>query len=376
MITLYSLILCGYIVFRLIFSLPISIVAKTCAAVLILLISLKHYFFLNFFGGLSSPDLPRFIIIVAGWLYVTLTFIFVFLVIRDITGCFFWILRHIGFSINFPISSWHISLGIIVLSLGCSTYGLYEAIRLPRIKKMEVVLKHLPKELDGLILVQLTDIHVNAFHPEHKIKELVETVNRLEPDLILLTGDMVDGAVTKRKKDIAPLKELKAKYGVFGSVGNHEYYSGHDAWQTKFSELGIHMLNNSHIILKINNTPLILAGITDPFSAQFRTPTPHIPEASNNAPRNTARILMAHRPQNAKTHAEHGVDLQLSGHTHGGQIIGLNLIVSRFNENLLVGWYDIGNLKLYISPGVSLWNGFPVRFGVPSEISVFTLRTE
>ncbi len=376
MITLYSLILCGYIVFRFIFLLPISIIAKVCATGVILLISLKHYFFLHFFGGLSSPDLPRFVIIIAGWLYVTLTFIFVLLIIRDITVCLFWLARRIGFSINFNTASWSISIGILVFSFAASTYGLYEAIRLPNIKRMDVVLKNLPKQLDGLTIVQLTDIHVNSFNPEHKVIELVETVNNIHPDLILLTGDIVDGPVHKRKKDIAPLKNLKAKYGVFGSAGNHEYYSGYDAWQTKLTELGIQMLNNSHIVLWINNTPLVLAGITDPVAEQFRKPKPNITQALIKAPNNTIRILMSHRPQNAKKYATHGIDLQLSGHTHGGQIIGLNQIVSRFNENLLVGWYDIENMKLYISPGVSLWNGFPVRFGIPSEIAVFTLRSK
>lgn len=376
MINLYSFVLFAYIALRLITPLPIGMTGKICGALLVLLISLKHYFFQNFFGGLASPDLPRIVIILSGWLYVTLTFLFVLLVIRDATGCLLWIAGKAGLSVSLPLTGLPFSLGIILLAVLCSTYGLYEAIRHPDIKKMEITLARLPKTLDGLTIVQITDLHVNAFNPAHKVEEIVETINGLTPDLILLTGDIVDGVTVKREKDIAPLKNLKAKYGVFGSAGNHEYYSGYDAWQKKLPELGIHMLNNSHAILSINQTPLVLAGITDPVAAQFRKPVPNVAEALEGAPPDAVRILMAHRPQDADVHARAGIDLQLSGHTHGGQIMGLNRIVARFNENLLMGWYDIGSMKLYISTGVSLWNGFPARFGVPSELSVITLRAK
>lgn len=376
MITLYSLVIFVYIAARLIIPLPVSVIIKTGTAILVLLISLKHYFFLHFFGGLSSPELPRFIIIATGWLYVTLTFIFVLLVIRDIAGLILFCARYFGVFINHSIMTWQVSLGIVLLSFFCSTFGLYEAIRLPDIKKIDIPLTRLPKKLDGLTIVQLADIHVNAFNPEHKVKELVDTVNKLKPDLILLVGDMVDGSVEKRKHDIAPLKELKAKYGVFGAAGNHEYYSGYDAWQRRFADLGIHMLNNAHAVLSINDSSIVIAGITDPVADRFKKPMPNIQQALLGSPENAPKILLAHRPENANIHAENGVDLQLSGHTHGGQILGLNQIVARFNQNLLVGLYDIGNMKLYISPGISLWNGFPVRFGVPSEIPLITLRSQ
>lgn len=376
MINLYSFVLFAYIALRLIVPLPIGIPGKICAAIVVLLISLKHYFFQNFFGGLASPDLPRIAIIISGWLYVTLTFLFVLLVIRDVTGCLLWIANRAGLSFAFSLTGLSVSAAIILLAFVCSTYGVYEAIRHPDIKKMDVTLKRLPKSLDGLTIVQITDLHVNAFNPEHKVQEIVDSVNALEPDLILLTGDIVDGTTSKREKDISPLKNLKAKYGVFGSAGNHEYYSGYDAWQEKLPEMGIHMLNNSHVVLSIYETPLVLAGITDPVAAQFRRPVPNVAAALEGSLPEAVRILMAHRPQDAEIHATAGIDLQLSGHTHGGQIMGLNRIVAHFNENRLMGWYDVGNMKLYISTGVSLWNGFPARFGVPAEIPVITLRAK
>ncbi|MDR0933705.1 MAG: metallophosphoesterase [Burkholderiaceae bacterium] len=374
MINAYSLILFGYIALRLIFPLPTSLVAKFCAAIPVLLIALKHYFFQHFFGGLSSPDLPRFVIILAGWLYAILVFVFILLLMRDIAACALWLAARAGFSAGFSLVSVPVSLGIILLAVICATYGVYEAIRHPDIKKMEITLARLPKALDGMTIVQISDLHVNAFNPEHKVRSLVETVNALKPDLVLLTGDIVDGTVAKRQKDIEPLRTLRARYGVFGSAGNHEYYSGFDAWRKKFAELGIHMLYNGHVTLSVNDQPLVLAGITDPVAASFGKDVPNVSEALAGAPEHALRILMAHRPQEANIHANAGIDLQLSGHTHGGQIIGLNRIVARFNDNLLMGWYDIGYMKLYISTGISLWNGFPVRFGVPSEMPVIVLR--
>jgi len=376
MINLYSLILFAYVALRLIAPLPVSMPGKICTAILVLLISLKHFFIMHFFGGLTSPDLPRIAIIISGWLFVTLTFLFTLLVIRDLAGSLLWIAGKAGIGTHRPVTGLPLSLAIVVLAFSCSTYSLYGAIRNPDIKKMDVTLKRLPKSLDGLTIVQITDLHVNAFNPGHKVQEIVESVNALNPDLILFTGDMVDGSTIKRDADVLPLKNLRAKYGVFGSAGNHEYYSGYDAWQEKFSQLGIRMLNNSHTVLSVNGTTLVLAGITDPVAAQFHRPVPNVAEALKNAPVDAIRILMAHRPKDATIHATAGIDLQLSGHTHGGQIMGLNLIVARFNENLLMGWHDIGNMKLYISTGANLWNGFPARFGVPGEIPVITLRAE
>lgn len=374
MITLCSLVLFAWVVFRLVIPLPIGMAARLGIAALVLLVSLKHFFFRHFFGGLASPELPRFIIILAGWLYATLLFLFILLVIRDIAGFALWLAGKAGFAINLKFMTWPVALGMVMLSLACSTYSLYEAIRLPDIKKKEVLLKRLPPELDGLTIVQITDLHVNAFNPESQVRKVVETINGIRPDLILLTGDVADGTTENRKNDIAPLKNLKAQYGIYGAVGNHEYYSNYDAWQARLAELGIHMLNNSHVILSIHGAPLVVAGITDQAAATFGKPLPDIGKALENAPENTIRILMAHRPQNAAAHAKAGINLQLSGHTHGGQIIGFDRIVARFNENFLSGWYDIDGMKLYVSPGVSLWNGFPVRFGIPAEIPVFILR--
>lgn len=375
MIHFYSLILFAYISLRLIAPLPISLAGKISVTAIILLISLKHFFFQHFFGGLASPDLPRFIILITGWLYVTLVFIFFFVLLRDALIFILWLISLGGHVIAQPLTGISITIGITASAFLCSTFGLYEAVRLPDIKKTEVILPRLPKKLDGLSIVQMTDLHANAFNPENKIRTIVQTINQLEPDIILLTGDIVDGTPTKRGADVAPLKELKARYGIFGSAGNHEYYSGFDAWQKKFSELEINMLYNSHNTLLIHGEQLVIAGITDPIAAQFEKSVPNVSAALDGAPEDVVRILMAHRPQDAQVHANAGVDLQLSGHTHGGQIIGLNQIVSRFNENLLMGWYDIGKMKLFVSTGISLWNGFPIRFGVPSEIPLIILRS-
>ena len=374
--SLTTILLFGYVSLRLIVPLPIGMPAKIGASLLVLLISLKHYIFRHFFGGLASPELPRMIIIITGWIYVTLVLVFVFLVLRDILLVLFFIAKKTGLWTGFQPGYVQTALCIIALSFALSSWGLYEAVRLASVKKSEVVLKNLPKELDGLSIVQITDSHANTFHPEENMRNLVEAVNRLNPDIIALTGDLVDGTPERRRADVAPLAELRAKYGVFGAPGNHEYFSGFNAWQKKFEELGISMLYNSHKVLTIRGQRLLIAGLTDPVAPRFGQAPPDISKALEGAPDGVFRILLAHQPGASKNSAAAGIDLKLAGHTHGGQIIGIDRFVSHWNENFLKGWYDIDGMKLYVSTGVSLWNGFPVRLGAPSEITHIILRPE
>ena len=370
-----TFLLFAYVSLRLIVPLPIGMAAKTGASLFVLLVSLKHYFFRHFFGGLASPELPRLVIIITGWIYVTLVLVFVFLVARDVLFILLFAARKAGFLTGLHVTYVQTALGILFLSFILSTWGLYEAVRLASVKKTEAVFKNLPQELDGLSIVQLTDTHASTFHPEPNIRNMVEATNQLNPDIIVLTGDIVDGSPVRRAKDVAPLADLRARYGVFGAAGNHEYFSGFDDWRNKFDELGIPMLYNRHTVLTIKDQRLVIAGITDPVAQRFGKEPPDILQALEGAPEGVFRILLAHRPAGAKIHAAAGIDLQLSGHTHGGQIFGLNLIVAHFNENFLKGWYDVDGMKLHISTGVTLWNGFPVRLGAPSEISYIVLRS-
>ena len=193
-------------------------------------------------------------------------------------------------------------------------------------------------------------------------------------DLILLAGDFVDGRVAVRGGDLRPLEELSAPLGVFGVPGNHEYYSGYEEWMLFLSGLGIDMLENSHRILA--GGKLALGGVTDPAAARFGQETPDLRKTFDGAPPGAVKLLLAHQPKPAAEAAKSGVALQVSGHTHGGMIVGIDRLVARFNAGFVAGSYRVGDLRLYVSRGSGIWNGFPIRLGVPSEITLLRLKRQ
>ncbi|MDR2726810.1 MAG: metallophosphoesterase, partial [Deltaproteobacteria bacterium] len=248
-------------------------------------------------------------------------------------------------------------------------------VAVPDVHTVETRLPRLPKELDGLTLVQISDLHVSPLLQERRTRAVVDAVNALDPDLILFTGDTVDGVPGRRAGSVAPLKDLRARHGVFGCAGNHEYYGDYAAWMRIFPALGLTMLLNSHAVIKVRGQKLVLAGITDIVAARFSLPGPDLAGALAGAPEDAVRILLDHRPGNAPENAKAGVDLQLSGHTHGGHILGMTHLVARFNQGFVYGWYQVDAMRMYVSSGAGLWNGFPVRLGVPSEIARIVLRS-
>jgi predicted MPP superfamily phosphohydrolase len=250
----------------------------------------------------------------------------------------------------------------------------------PDVHKMEVPIARLPRGLDGLSLVQVSDLHASALLSEEKIRAVVERINAVKADLVLFTGDMVDGVPAKRLQSLSPLREVNAAYGVYACVGNHEYYSDYPAWIRAFPRLGLNLLLNSHALLNINGCQLVLAGLTDPAAPNYACERPDLRKALAGTPEQAVRILLDHRPggapQNASTalNLQRPLDLQLSGHTHGGQITGMNYIVRRMNQGFVRGWYTVNGTPLYVSSGAGLWSGFPIRLGVPSEIANIILR--
>jgi predicted MPP superfamily phosphohydrolase len=163
-------------------------------------------------------------------------------------------------------------------------------------------------------------------------------------------------------------------------VGNHEYYSDYPAWIQAFPRLGLKLLLNGHALLNINGCQLVLAGLTDLAAANYAHELPDLRKALAGTPEKAVRILLDHRPgrapQNAAMalHLQRPLDLQLSGHTHGGQIKGMNYIVRRMNQGFVYGWYTVNGAPMYVSSGAGLWSGFPIRLGVPSEIAHIVLR--
>ena len=203
---------------------------------------------------------------------------------------------------------------------------------------------------------------------------VVAKTNALDPDLIVITGDLADGTPAARAADVQPLHDLKARDGVLAIPGNHEYYADYLGWMRAYRALGLDMLENAHVVIRRGDAALAVAGTTDRQAGPFGQMRPDLTAALEGLDPGVPVILLAHRPGGAAQHAQAGVALQLSGHTHGGQILGPNLLTKWANEGFVSGLYHVGHMLLYVSNGTGLWNGLALRVGVPSEITQIVLR--
>lgn len=257
---------------------------------------------------------------------------------------------------------------VIVAVMAVTLFGVLNARRTARVVERDIALRNLPAALEGFSIVQLSDIHVGPTIKQGYIDAIVKRVNELSPDLVVITGDLVDGSVADLTGDIAPLAQLSARHGVYVVTGNHEYYSGADSWIAEFERLGMKVLLNRHVQLEHSGARLVLAGIADYSAELFRPSHRSDPVAAfAGAPNDVPRLLLAHQPRSAKAALDVGCDLQLSGHTHGGQFWPWMHFV-RWQQPWVAGLQRVGEMQIYISRGTGYW-GPPLRFGAPSEIT-------
>jgi predicted MPP superfamily phosphohydrolase len=262
---------------------------------------------------------------------------------------------------------------VVGLAVFVTLVGLAGARRRARIVSVEVPLENLPPELHGFSIAQISDVHVGSQIKQKYVDAIVDAVNGLKADLIAVTGDLVDGSVRDLSRHVAPLGRLSSRYGTYLVTGNHEYYSGEPAWTAEFRRLGLNVLLNEHVVVRHKGAPLVVAGVTD-FSAHHFNPEQRSDPVAAlwGAPADAAaKILLAHQPRSAAAAASAGFDLQLSGHTHGGQFWPWNLFV-RFQQPFTAGLHRLNRLWVYISRGTGYW-GPPNRFGAPSEITLLRL---
>jgi predicted MPP superfamily phosphohydrolase len=259
---------------------------------------------------------------------------------------------------------WTLGLAIFVTAAGLAI-----ARRKPRVVHVDIPVTDLPDALHGFSIAQISDVHVGPTIKRGFVERIVTLVNGLKADLIAVTGDLVDGSVQQLSRHTAPLAALAAPHGVFFVTGNHEYYSGERAWTAEISRLGLRVLKNEHVVLQHGGASLVLAGVTDLSAHHFNAGERSDPAAAlRGAPADAgAKILLAHQPNSAMAAALAGFDLQLSGHTHGGQFWPWNLLIGFF-QPFAGGLYRLKNLWIYVSRGTGYW-GPPNRFGVPSEIT-------
>ena len=375
---IFEALLAGYIFWRAILPLRLHWGWKAALSALLAVAAFKFHL-LHLFGGpmFFSPVLPEWLLLAAAWLFSVLFLFFFLLLAADIVVGLYrlmlFFLRKKRTARRRIIVN-RVNLALLVLSAVLATVGVIGGTSVPGVRVETITVGHLPEEVDGMTIALLADLHADGITRADRIRRIVQRTNSLNPDLIVIAGDFVDGTVPVHGEDLRPLADLKARYGVFGVPGNHEYYSGYEEWMEFFPTLGIRMLPNEHVLTGGGN--VILAGVTDPVAGMTGREEPDINKALEGAPPGKVRILASHQPRLAREAARHGVDLQLSGHTHGGMITGIDRLVARFNDGFVSGPYQVGSMKLYVSNGAGIWNGFPVRIGVPAEIVLIRLKRE
>lgn len=272
---------------------------------------------------------------------------------------------------QWPLARWQgdSAAAVPALALVASLAGFINARRRAGVVTVDVPIDGLPEALDGFTIAQISDIHVGPTIKRGYVEAIVDAVNALRPDLIAVTGDIVDGRVARLAPHTRPLGRLSAKYGTYLVTGNHEYYSGVDAWVDEFERLGLTVLMNRHVVIRHGGAPLVVAGVTDYSAGHFDSSHASDPHAAlRGAPLDApVKLLLAHQPRTAPAAADAGYTLQLSGHTHGGQFFPWNFFV-RFQQPFTAGLHRLARLWVYTSRGTGYW-GPPKRICAPSEIT-------
>lgn len=264
--------------------------------------------------------------------------------------------------------------GAVAAALALTARSVRDALGPVAVKRLTVPLGRLPRKLDGTTLVQLSDVHVGPTIGRRFVEHLVERVNAQNPDVVVITGDLVDGSVRQLRHLVAPLANLRARFGVYFVTGNHEYYSGARSWCRELEALGIRVLRNERVVIGTEDASYDLAGIDDHFAEQFGNG--HGADLARALDgRNPSRelVLLAHQPRAVLDAMHAGVGLQLSGHTHGGQIWPFSYLV-RLQQPVVSGLARFGDTLVYVSNGTGYW-GPPMRLHAPAEITAITLRS-
>ncbi|UPW08640.1 metallophosphoesterase [Gordonia terrae] len=261
---------------------------------------------------------------------------------------------------------------VVVLALAITGYGVFEASR-PQVVDVDATLPGLPAQFDGTRIAVVSDLHVGPARDASFTQRVVDQVNAEKPDLVVLVGDLTDGTIPYVRDTLEPLADLRAPLGVFGVSGNHEYYADDGGrWLDVWEEFGVRTLRNARVPLEVDGATIQLAGVHD-----YTAPEPYepdLPAALSGSSAEDFVLLLAHQPRQAFEASDLGVDLQLSGHTHGGQMWPIRYLV-RAQQPTVTGLDEVGDTAVYTTRGAGAW-GPPVRVLAPPEITMLTLRSD
>ncbi|MDR3607159.1 MAG: metallophosphoesterase [Oligoflexia bacterium] len=289
-----------------------------------------------------------------------LSFLFVFTALADLI------------SIAIPFRG-ALSFGIISLSsVACFCVGAAVARYTMEITRTDIAIENLPESFENFTIVQISDLHIGSTVGPSFVERVVKKVNSLNANIVVLTGDIVDGYFEPAKPSAELLAQLRAADGRFYVTGNHEYYWDAPPVIDGFAKLGFSVLINRHEIIRKGRAALVIAGVPDFMSPYEGGPAPSPEKALEGAPADSVKILLAHQPSFAQAAADAGYDLQLSGHTHGGQFFPWTWIIGWFHQ-FPRGLGRIGKTRIYVNRGTGYW-GPPIRLGAAPEISLLRLK--
>jgi predicted MPP superfamily phosphohydrolase len=346
---------------------PLDWAGIVMIGILLLLFPLVHW--KSRLEGAKEPSSLRTLLQVAGFLSMGLmSWLLVVAVARDILLLVLWLLK--GAETVSAFSAQTKGFPALLAAFLLTVLGAFRALRGLRVKNVLVKIPGLPESLRGLRIAQISDLHIGPTIRRAYVQGVVNRISTLAPDLTVLTGDIVDGHVGELEAHAAPLALLEPRGRVFFSPGNHDYYSGLTEWKPELEKLGLQVLLNRGELVKLSGRADIwVGGVTDPVAGQ----KPDAASAMKGGEKADFRLLLSHRPELAEAAEKAGFQLQLSGHTHGGQFFPWTLVAKRFHE-FYQGLMKQKEMWIYVSPGTGSW-GPPIRLGTTPEISLIELSS-
>lgn len=348
---------------------------KTIFVVILIAVTFNSYLYIFTKFTIADFGFPKWSLMIIESLFYMTVFLSIFVFLKiTINTVYKFIAR--DFSKGLIPSESVIYAGIVfIISFYIGCLGVSNGFSEPINHYYDIKIEHLSSNANGFKIVHLSDLHINKVTTKSEIRQIVERANDIQADIVVITGDFVDGSVEKLKDVTDILFELNSKYGTYAVSGNHEMYSGYKEWLDHFEKGGIKFLENKSVIISdYNSNNLInLCGVIDPKGSQYGLPKTDVKSAILNIDKNLPIIFLSHRP-NYGIDLRNIADLTLSGHTHGGMMFGFNKIIGLQNEGMTSGLYDLGRERVIVSNGTRINAAVPFRINNPSEMNIITLH--